>query len=140
MSQHPLPPARHQLHLLIPCTQTINQEKVKKPEMRFNSQQIEPYCLGLPSQNPGLREVYLEPSLKRGSVKINMLKQGRNTQKEASYIEQPGLTYRSQNSEEDLEPSAMRGNNRTRALVSLYWSSRSLHFKESPNQISQKPT
>ena len=33
------------------------------------------YCLGLHTQNPGLTEVDLEPSLKRGSDKINMLKQ-----------------------------------------------------------------
>ena len=40
--------------------------------------------------------------------------------------------------EVDLEPSAKRGANRTKALVSLYWWSQSLHPKESPNQISQK--
>ena len=42
--------------------------------------------------------------------------------------------------EVDLEPSAKRRTNRTRALVSLYWSSRSLHLKQSPNQISNKST
>ena len=42
--------------------------------------------------------------------------------------------------EVDLEPSAKRGTTRTRALVSLYWSSRSLHFKQSPNQISHIST
>ena len=47
LSQHPLPPARHHPHLLIPSAQTINQEKSKSPEMRFSSQQIELYCLGL---------------------------------------------------------------------------------------------
>ena len=82
--------------------------------MRFNSPQIVSYCLGLRTQNPGLREVDLEPSPKRGSDKINMLKQGRNTQKKASRIVQPTLR------EEDLEPSAKRGTNRTRALVNLY--------------------
>ena len=48
---------------------------------------------------PGLREVDLEPSPKRGSDKINMQKQGRNTQKKASRIVQPGLTYGSQHLE-----------------------------------------
>ena len=62
----PLPPARHQPHLLIPSAQTTNQKKAKNPEMRFNSQQIVSYCLGLCTQNPGLREVDLEPSHKRG--------------------------------------------------------------------------
>ena len=42
--------------------------------MRFNYQQIVSHCLGLPRQNPGLREVDLEPSPKRGSDKINILK------------------------------------------------------------------
>ena len=64
--------------------------------MRSNSQQIVLYYLGLSTQNPGLREVDLEPSPKRGSDKINILKQGRNTQKKASRIIQPGLTYGSQ--------------------------------------------
>ena len=77
-----LPPARHQPHLLIPSAQTINQKKAKNPEMRFNSQQIVLYCLGLHTQNPGLREVDLDPSPKRGSEKINMLKQGRKTTEE----------------------------------------------------------
>ena len=34
-SQHLLPPARHQSHLLIPSTQTINQEKTKNPEKKI---------------------------------------------------------------------------------------------------------
>ena len=75
----------------------INNEpgKNKNPEMRSNFQQIVPYCLGLPTQNPGLREVKLEPNPKRGSDKINMQKQG-NTQKKASRIAHLGLTYGSQ--------------------------------------------
>ena len=64
--------------------------------MRLNFQQIESYCLGLRTQNPGLRELDLEPSSKRGSDKINMHKQGRNTQKKGSRIVQPRLTYGSQ--------------------------------------------
>ena len=74
LSQHLLFPGRHQPHLLIISAQAINQKKAKNPEMRFNSQQIVSYCLGLRTQNPGLREVDLEPSPKRGSDKINMLK------------------------------------------------------------------
>ena len=99
LSQHPLPPARHQPHLLIPSAQTMNQEKTKNPEMRSNFQQIVSYCLGLHTQNPGLREVDLEPSPERGSDKINMQKQERNTQKRASRIVQLGLTYGSQHLE-----------------------------------------
>ena len=52
--------------------------------MRFNSQQFVLFCLGLRTQNPGIREVDLEPRSKRGFDKINMLKQGRNSQKKAS--------------------------------------------------------
>ena len=75
MSQHPLSPARHQSHLLIPSAKTINHKKAKNPEMRFNYQQIISYTLGhLHTQNPLLREVDLEPSPKRGSDKISMLK------------------------------------------------------------------
>ena len=36
--------------------------------MRSNFQQIVSYCLGLLTQNPGLREVDLEASPKRGSI------------------------------------------------------------------------
>ena len=57
------------------------------------------YCLGLCTQNPGLSEVDLAPSPKRGNDKIKMLKQGRNTQKKASCIVQPGPTYESQHLE-----------------------------------------
>ena len=72
-SQHPLPSARHQPHLLIPSGKTIYQKKTKNPKMRFNSQQIVSYCLGLRTQNPGLRELDLEVSPKTDSHKINML-------------------------------------------------------------------
>ena len=58
-------------------------KKTKYPELRSNSQQIALYYLGLHTQNPGLREVDLEPSPRRGSDKINMLKQGRNIPKES---------------------------------------------------------
>ena len=66
----------------VPSAQTINHKKAKNPEMRFNSQQIVLYCLGLCTQNPGLREVEMEPSPKRASGKINMLKKDRKTEKE----------------------------------------------------------
>ena len=67
--------------------------------MRSNFQKIISYCFGLSTQNPGLREVDLETSPKRDSDKINMQKQRRNTQKKASRIVQPGLTYGSQHLE-----------------------------------------
>ena len=61
--------------------------------MRSNLSQIISPCLGLQTHNPGLKEVDLEPSPNRGSDKINMLQQGRNTQEKASHTVQPGLTY-----------------------------------------------
>ena len=67
--------------------------------MRSNFQQIVSYCFGLRAQNPGLKEVDLEPSPKSGSDKINMQKQGRKTQKKANHIVQAGSTYRSQHLE-----------------------------------------
>ena len=86
LSQHPLPPAKHQPDLLIPSAKTINQKKPKNPEIRFNLQEIILHCLGLGTQNSGLREADLEPSPMRGSDKINMLKQVRNTpEKNKSY-------------------------------------------------------
>ena len=141
LSQDLLAPAKHQPHLLIPSAQTINQRKAKNPEMRFNSQQIILYCLDLPAQKPRLREVDLEPSLKRASDKINMLKWGRKTPEENnSYCTAWTHTWIPAPREVDLEPSAKRGANRTKALVSLYWLSRSLHLKELPNQIPHKST
>ena len=109
--------------------------------MKFNSQQIVSNCLGLRTQNPRLREVDLEPSPKRGSDRINMLKQDRKTaEKNKSYHTAWTHTWIPALREVDLEPSAKRGANRTEALVSLYWSSQSLHPKESPNWISHKST
>ena len=141
LGQHPLPSGRRQPHLLIVSTQTSNHKKAKNPEIQFNFQQIVSYCLGLRTQNPGLREVHFERSPKWGSDKINMLKQGRKTAEENksyptawTHIWIPALR------EVDLKPSAKRGANRTEALVSLYWTSRSLHPKEPPNWISHKST
>ena len=120
MDQHPLPRVRHQPHLLIPYAQTINQKKAKKPEIRFNSQQIVSYCLGLRTHNPGLREVELEPSPKRGSEKINMLTESRKTAKENKSYCPPWIhIWIAALREVDLEPSAKRGANRTEALASL---------------------
>ena len=79
------------------------------------------YYLALRTQNPGLREVHLEPSPRTGSDKMNMLKHGRKTAAENksyrpawTHIWIPALR------EVDLEPRAKRGANRTEALVSLY--------------------
>ena len=109
--------------------------------MRFNFQQIVSYCLGLRTQNPWLREVDLEPSPKKGSEKINMLKSGRKTAEEnKSYRTAWTHTWIPALREVDSEPSAKRGANRTEALVSLHWSSRSLHPKEPPNWISHTST
>ena len=76
--------------------------------MRLNFQQIVSYYLGHRTQNPGLREVDLEPSPKRGSDKMNMEKQGTKTQKKASRIVQPGLAWMLALREVDLEPNAKR--------------------------------
>ena len=78
------------------------------------------YCFGVCTQNAELREVDLEPSPKRGSENINMLKYGKKTAEQSksnrtacTHIWIPALR------EVDLEPSAKRGANRTKALVSL---------------------
>ena len=89
-------PASHQPHLLIPSSKIIAQDKAKNPEIRFTSQQIVLYCLNLRTHNPGLREVDLENSPKKGTDKVNMLQQRRNINKNASHIVQTGLTYASQ--------------------------------------------
>ena len=73
----------------------------KNLERRSSSQQIKSYCLGPPTQNPGLREVDLEPSLKRGSDKINRLRPRRkNTTENKSY--RTAWTHK-------REPSTQRG-------------------------------
>ena len=61
--------------------------------MRSKFQQIVLYCLDLCTQNTRLWELDLESSHNRGTDKINMLKQGRNTQKKASLVVHLGLTY-----------------------------------------------
>ena len=62
-----------------PSAKKINQEKGKNPEMRPNSQQIVLHCLHLYTHNPEVREVDLKPIPRISSVKIHMLKEGRNT-------------------------------------------------------------
>ena len=74
-------------------------KRTKNREMISNSLQIILLCLSLRTQNPGLREVDLEPSPMKGGDKINILKQGRNTVKKASHFSQPRLTYGSQHLE-----------------------------------------
>ena len=109
--------------------------------MRFTSQQITSYCLGLGTQNPGLKEVDLDPSPKRGSDKTNMLKEGRKIAEEnKSYCTARTDIWIPALREADFEPSAKRGANRMEALVSLYWTSWSLHRKDPPNWISHKST
>ena len=58
----------------------------KKSRKKIKQEQVVSYCLGLCTQNPGLREVDLEPSPKRGSDKINRLRPRRkNTTENKSY-------------------------------------------------------
>ena len=53
---------------------------------KSNSQQIVLHCLGIRTQNPGLKDVDLELSPKRGSDKINRLRPRRkNTTENMSY-------------------------------------------------------
>ena len=85
LSKHPLPPARHQPHPLTPSAQTIIQEETKSPEKRTNPQQTVSYCLGLHTQNPGLREVDVEHSPKRDSDNVNRLRPRRNNTTENLY-------------------------------------------------------
>ena len=76
--------------------------------MRSNFQQIVLYCLDLYTQKLGLREVDLEPSPKRGDDKIKIQKQWRNTQKKASHMVQPELTYGSQHLQWETWKPVMR--------------------------------
>ena len=122
----------------LPKQSTRKKKRIQKWDP--SSKQIISYCLGLCTQNSGPREVDLEASPERGSDKINLQKQGTDTQKKASCIILPGLIYGSQDLEVDLKPFAKRGCNRTTVLVSLYWLACSLHPKQSPNQISNKST
>ena len=79
------------------------------------------YCLGLRTQNTGLRKLDLEPSPKRGSDKINMLKSDRKSAEEnKSYHTDSTHIWILALRMVDLEPNANRGANRTEDLVSLY--------------------
>ena len=86
-SHHPELPPGHQSHLLIPSTQTINQEKNKESR---NEIQIHTNCILLPWP------MYIECSPKASSDKTIVLKQGRNTQKKSSHLIKPGVTHGSQ--------------------------------------------
>ena len=143
LSQHPLPSPRHKPATFVDSIcQAINQEeKAKNPEMRFSSQQNESFHLGLCMQNPGLKEVDLEPSSKRGSDKINVLKQGGTTpEKNKSYRTAWTHICIQAFREVDLEPRLREEPTEIEALVSLYWSSWSLHLKKPPNWILHKST
>ena len=62
----------------------INQEKAKTPKIRWNSQQIKSYCLGLYTQNPALREVV---------PRSICWKKEEQPQKKTNFIIQPKLIY-----------------------------------------------
>lgn len=65
-------------------------KKTKNSEMRYNFQKMVLHALAMHTEH-WVREVDLESTPNRGSDKINMLKQGRNTQRKTSCIVQPGL-------------------------------------------------
>ena len=58
-----------------------SRKKQKSKKILQSSQQIVSYCFGLRTQNPGLREVDLEPSPKKGSDRINLLTKRKATEK-----------------------------------------------------------
>ena len=142
LSQHPLPSARRKPATFVDSIwQAINQEeKAKNREMRFSSQEKVSFYLGLHMQNPGLIEVVLEPSSKRGSDKINMLKQGRTTPEKNKYRTAWTHICIQAFREVDLEPRLREEPTEIEALVSLYWSPWSSHLKKPPNWILHKST
>ena len=77
------------------CSSTRKNQRVQKWDSALNKSNctVLAYCLGPPTQNLGLRELDLKPSHKKNSDTINMLKQGRNTPKNTSHIEQSELIY-----------------------------------------------
>ena len=118
-----------------------NRKFWKKKKKKSNFQQIILYCLGLCTENLGLREVDLEPSLNRGSDKINRLRPRKRTQHKMSGIVQPRLANENPALRQvDLEPSAKKGTDRTKAWVSFYWLSQSLPLKQSFNRVLNKST
>ena len=58
-----------------PCPSLKTKTTNKKQKIRkiSNYQQMVLYCLGLRTQNPGLREVDLQSRPRRGTDKVNML-------------------------------------------------------------------
>ena len=100
--------------------------------MRFNSRQIVSYCLGLHKQKPRLREIV---------TRSTCWNKKERPQKKTSHIVQRGLTYGSQHLERwNCNPVLRKEPIKTKALVSFYWLSQSLHLKEPPNWTSQKST
>ena len=68
-----------------------------------------------------MRKVDLEPSPKKVVTRLTNYDQEERTPQKTSRIVQPGLTNENPALREvDLEPSAKRGTDRTKALVSLY--------------------
>ena len=109
----------------------IHPRRNKNPEKRSNSQQIVSYCLGLHTQNPRLREVDLGTSPKRDKDKINKLRPSRKSTT-ANKLYHTAWTQK-------WEPSTYGSRtDRTKALVSLYWSSWSLPLKYSFNRVLKK--
>ena len=107
----------HWLHL--PKQSFKKKQKILKKDETPNKS----YCIGLPTQNSGLRLVGLEPSPKRGSDKINKLRltTKNTTQNKRSHIVQPGLINKNPGLREvDLEPSAKIENDRT-SILGFFW-------------------
>ena len=78
------------IHWFCPPKQSIKKQKILKK--RSNSQQIILYYLSLYTQYPALREVDLEYSPKRGSDKINMLRQKKKHSRKQILLYSPELT------------------------------------------------
>ena len=129
----------NQPSLLIPFTNTLNKKKAKNQEMRFYSRKIVSYCLALLTQKPGLKEADAEPIPLIDSDKINMLKQGKRNVEKKNRTAWTHIWILALGNV-DLEISAKRGANRTKPIVSVYWSSRSFHRKWPPNQTQNKST
>ena len=91
------------------------------------------YCLGPRSQNPGWRKVDLVTRSICWNKEEKLQQKKRFYRTAWTHIWIPLLR------ELDLlESSANRGGNISKALVSLCWSSESLHLKEPSNQIPHK--
>ena len=101
-----MPPARYQPHPLIPFTQ----EETRNLEKRSNTQDTQLNCLGLCSQNSGLRDRDLEPSPERHSDKTDILRKKERKQQKTRHIVQPGVINETQALRElNVKPRAIRG-------------------------------